>query len=68
MTDKYSIDSHKLMYHPERVTQWLQASNQWERIKEIYPIYMEISPMGACNHRCTFCSVDYLSHDTGKQK
>ena len=68
MTDKYLIDSHKLMYHPERVTQWLQANHKWERIKEIYPIYIEISPMGACNHRCTFCSVDYLSHDTGKQK
>ncbi len=68
MTDKYLIDSHKLMYHPERVTQWINANNKWEQIKDIYPIYIEISPMGACNHRCTFCSVDYLSHDTGKQR
>jgi GTP 3',8-cyclase len=68
MADKYSIDSHKLMYHPERVTQWLKADDKWKKIKDIYPIYIEISPMGACNHRCTFCSVDYLSHDTGKQK
>jgi radical SAM protein with 4Fe4S-binding SPASM domain len=67
-SDQYSIDSHKLMYHPRRVSQWLDANNEWSKIKEIYPLYVEISPMGACNHRCTFCSVDYLSHDTGKQK
>ena len=68
MSDKYNIDSHKLIYHPERVAQWLRADNKWENIKDVYPIYIEISPMGACNHRCTFCSVDYLSHDTGMQK
>jgi len=68
MSDKYSIDSHKLMYHPHRIVQWIDADNQWDKIKDIYPIYLEISPMGACNHRCTFCSVDYLSHDTGKQQ
>jgi len=68
MADRYLIDSHKLMYHPGRVMQWLNAGDKWEKIKKIYPIYIEISPIGACNHRCTFCSVDYLSHDTGKQK
>jgi radical SAM protein with 4Fe4S-binding SPASM domain len=68
MFDKYLIDSHKLIYHPERTLQWLNADNKWDELKHLYPIYMEISPMGACNHRCTFCSVDYLSHNTGKQK
>ena len=68
MSDKLLIDSHKLAYHPERVAQWASSNNEWDKIKKVYPIYIEISPMGACNHRCTFCSVDYLAHDTGRQK
>jgi len=55
------------MYHPKRVQQWVDAGDNWDREIDIFPIYVEISPIGACNHRCTFCSVDYLSHDTGKQ-
>lgn len=53
--DKYRIDSHKLIYHPDRVNKWLQGEN-------IYPLYMEISLYGGCNHRCIFCGVDYLGH------
>lgn len=53
--DSYRIDSHKLMFHVRRVADWLDG-------KEIYPIYMEISPSGTCNHRCIFCSVDYLGY------
>ncbi|GAM10553.1 cyclic pyranopterin monophosphate synthase [Geobacter sp. OR-1] len=54
-TDKYRIDSHKLMFHPQRVSDWLDGGN-------IFPIYAEISPSGACNHRCTFCALDYLEY------
>ncbi len=53
--DKFRIDSHKLMYHPQRVA-------DWQNNKLIYPIYMEISPAGACNHRCVFCSVDFMGY------
>lgn len=49
------IDSHKLVFHPKRTAQWLDD-------KSIYPIYMEISPAGACNHRCIFCAKDYMGY------
>jgi len=53
--DKYKTDSHKLMYHIKRV-------NDWSEGKIIYPIYMEVSPSRACNHRCTFCGLDFMSY------
>jgi len=65
--DKYSIDSHKLIYHPARVAEWVEADNEWDKAKKIYPIYVEISLIAACNHRCVFCSVDYLGHGSARQ-
>jgi radical SAM protein with 4Fe4S-binding SPASM domain len=62
MADEYAIDSHKLQYHPERTSRWLQGRHDWATAKTIYPVYMELSPMGACNHRCVFCSVDYIGY------
>lgn len=53
--DKYGLDSHKVMYHPHRVSDWLKGKN-------IYPIYMEVSPAGACNHRCVFCGLDFMGY------
>jgi GTP 3',8-cyclase len=56
--DKYKIDSHKLMYHVPRVYDWLKGKN-------IYPIYMEVSPSGACNHRCLYCGLDFMGYRPG---
>ncbi|MBI1911348.1 MAG: radical SAM protein [Deltaproteobacteria bacterium] len=53
--DEFRIDSHKLMYHVPRVNKWLEGDN-------IYPVYMEVSPIGACNHRCTYCALDYMEY------
>ena len=53
--DKYRIDSHKLIYHIPRVNDWLTG-------KLIYPIYTEIATSGACNHRCTYCALDYMEY------
>ena len=55
MQDRYGIDSHKLMFHIERLNEWLNG-------KKIFPIYLEIAPSGSCNHRCTFCALDYLGY------
>ncbi len=54
--DSFRIDSHKLMFHVGRVHDWLQD-------KPVYPIYVEITTSGACNHRCTFCALDYLGYE-----
>ncbi|DAB28744.1 MAG: radical SAM protein [Sulfurimonas sp. RIFOXYD12_FULL_33_39] len=63
MSDKFNIDSHKLSLHPIRVSRWLEAKDDWERLKKIYPVYVEISPYGGCNHRCTFCALDYMGYE-----
>lgn len=55
MAEDIRMDSHKLIYHPETVSRWLKGEN-------IYPIEIEISPSGTCNHRCIFCAVDYIGY------
>lgn len=61
MEDKLLIDSHKLFLHPSRVAQWLDAKTMDEKMR-VFPLYVEVSPVGHCNHRCTFCAVDYIGY------
>lgn len=53
--DKFKIDSHKLMYHVARTNDWLNG-------KDIYPVYIEVSPAGSCNHRCIYCALDFMEY------
>ncbi len=55
MGDNIRIDSHKLIYHPNEVSKWLNGEN-------IYPIELEVSLTNSCNHRCIFCAVDYVGY------
>lgn len=64
MTDSRRIDTTKLMYHPQRVAQTLQA-NTWDKYKEITPIYCEVGTTNFCNFACSFCGIDYArKHDS----
>ncbi len=50
--DKYLIDGHKLYWHLDRVKQWQE--------KRVIPaIYIEVSPVAFCNHKCIFCGIDF---------
>ncbi|MDD5775011.1 MAG: radical SAM protein [Candidatus Omnitrophica bacterium] len=53
--DIYRIDSHKLMFHVDRVHDWLHGA-------AVYPIYIEIGITDICNQHCIFCAFDYLKH------
>ena len=55
MKDQFRIDSHKMIYHVKRVADWMEN-------KFVYPIYMEISPSGSCNHKCCFCAMDFMGY------
>jgi MoaA/NifB/PqqE/SkfB family radical SAM enzyme len=55
---KEALENPRVIYHPD----WIK------RLREdpfrVLPIYIEISPSGACNHRCTFCSPEMLGYKT----
>ena len=51
--DKYLIDGHKLFWHLDRVA-------DWQNKKLVAPVYVEISPVALCNHKCIFCGIDFV--------
>ena len=55
MENRFKLDSHKLSYHYKEVCNFLNNNTT-------NPIYVEISPVGNCNHRCLFCHYNYLGH------
>lgn len=50
---KLQLSGTKLIHH-------LEILNKWKKGETIYPIFVEISPTDACNHKCVFCAYDYL--------
>jgi len=56
---KFDLDSHKLHYHFDRVAEFKAKG-------DCTPIYMEVSPVGLCNHRCVFCAYDYIGYPNRK--
>ncbi len=40
MEDKFGIDSHKLIFHPQRVSKLLEVGDSWDKAKDVYPIYV----------------------------
>jgi len=65
MSDKFRIDSHKLIYHPLWVADFLKGYDHWDNVRSMYPIYVELSPVGVCNYRCKFCAYDYVGYKGG---
>lgn len=53
--EEYRLDSHKLVYHPDKVAGWLKEG-------DAFPINVELGISGACNHRCVFCCMDYMGY------
>ena len=49
------VDNHKLMYHPKRVTEWLEKG-------DCAPVYIEVGVTNRCNHKCIFCALDWIAH------
>tara|TARA_X000001388_G_scaffold34576_1_gene24368 strand:- start:962 stop:2032 length:1071 start_codon:yes stop_codon:yes gene_type:complete len=49
------VDSHKLMYYPEEVA-------HWKKTGAATPLHVEIGPTNRCQHHCSFCSVDWITH------
>ncbi len=49
------VDGHKLIYHPERITQWKTTG-------DCFPVYVEVGLTNRCNHHCMFCALDYVEH------
>lgn len=54
---KPEIDNHKLMFHPKKVAQWFEKG-------DCYPVHIEIGITARCNHKCIFCALDFLEHQS----
>lgn len=51
-----AFDSHKLLWHLDRVLNWQQGQT-------VAPIYIEVSPTTRCNYKCIFCAMDFAQDE-----
>lgn len=56
MNRKDWIENPKIVNHPSWLKRWK------ENPFSVPPVYIEISPVGMCNHRCTFCAPEMLGY------
>ena len=49
------VDSHKLKYYPNEVA-------VWNKTGVATPLHVEVGPTNRCNHHCSFCSVEWITH------
>lgn len=50
---RVDVDNHKLIFHPQRVSEWLVTM-------DCFPIYVEVGVTNRCNHQCVFCALDWF--------
>lgn len=58
-SQKINLDSHKMIYHLDRVRDWLNG-------KRIAPITMDIALTRKCNFKCVYC-YSQLQYNEGKE-
>lgn len=58
MKDEFDnqFDGQKIAYHPDWIRRWREDPFS------VPPIYIEVSPIGLCNHRCTFCAKEVMGY------
>jgi GTP 3',8-cyclase len=50
------IENSKVVYHPKWIRRWRKDPFS------VPPIYLEVSPVGMCNHRCVICAPEMLEY------
>lgn len=60
MEDKFMMDSHKLLWHLDRV-------NEWTNNEKIAPLHIDMGITTGCNIACTYC-YGVLQGRTGESK
>lgn len=61
MSDKYLMDSSKLLWHPRIVSDWLEG-------KKISPLHIDVGISKGCNVKCHYCFGELQGNEYGKGK